>query len=130
MRADVARSTSASKKCPSTLGLDGFWKLRCGKTSPIGFLSLKPPLPPCAVLAGMIASYSLFIVDIGLKAKLSVDNRVRSCSPPHEGCYGLVSTLESCAKHWAKKQHQCPEKFGEAAQMLLPRGVRRGWKRF
>ena len=78
----------------------------------------------------MIASYSLFIVDIGLKAKLSVDNRVRSCSPPHQGYYGLVSSLESCEKHWAKKQHQCPEKFGEAAQMLLPRGVRRGWKRF
>eukprot|EP00435_Cladocopium_sp_Y103_P065195 s111_g27.t1 len=39
----------------------------------------------------------------------------------HQGCYGLV-TLESSDKYWATKPHQCPDKFGEAAQMLLQRG--------
>jgi hypothetical protein len=65
----------------------------------------------------------IFMIGIGLKAKLSVDDRVWSRSPPHQGCYGLVTSLESREKHWAKKQ-QCPDKFGEAAQMLLRRGVR------
>ena len=37
----------------------------------------------------------IFMIGIGLKAKLSVDDRVWSRSPPHQGCYGLVTSLES-----------------------------------
>ena len=69
VHAVVARSTFRSQNVQNTRGSDHFWRLRCGVSkkrcsqwlrsaipdsqqpiSPIGFLFLKLPPPPCAVL--------------------------------------------------------------------------------